>query len=242
MGSDDELIVQDGGSTDGSADILRDLSSRDPRVKFESAPDDGQSDALNRGLARATGDWIVWLNADDVLLDNALDSSRDALSKTGEMTAVLTGNHEILRASGDRVDTYRGYPIETETLLKRSTCASFSGSVIVRRSFLCGIGGFDNSLACTMDYALQLRIAQETPEQIAIGTPIGALRFHDTSKSANLWKTFLRESLVLRMRYADTPRRRALAFRGLGEQALSFMFFRVRLMPGYRKVRRAIRG
>ncbi|HEX7431179.1 MAG TPA: glycosyltransferase, partial [Candidatus Limnocylindrales bacterium] len=54
-----EVLVQHGGSTDGTLDILRAFGER---VAWVSAPDGGQTDALNRALARATGDVILWLN------------------------------------------------------------------------------------------------------------------------------------------------------------------------------------
>ena len=63
-----EVIVADGGSTDGTIDIL---ASR-PDVSWHSEPDAGLSDAFNKGAARSTGEILGWLNADDVDLPGAL--------------------------------------------------------------------------------------------------------------------------------------------------------------------------
>src|SRR5688500_2854733 len=57
-----EHIVVDGGSTDGTLDLLQ----RAPGIRFISEPDRGLSDAVNKGVAMATGDVVGWLNADDV--------------------------------------------------------------------------------------------------------------------------------------------------------------------------------
>ena len=57
-----EHVIQDGGSTDGTVELLREL---DDVVDWASEPDEGQSDALNRGISRARGRWIAWLNADE---------------------------------------------------------------------------------------------------------------------------------------------------------------------------------
>ena len=63
-----EHIVQDAGSTDGSLEILADY----PEVLLYREPDLGMSDAINKGLKHATGDWWMWLNTDDLLLPDAL--------------------------------------------------------------------------------------------------------------------------------------------------------------------------
>src|SRR5258705_278577 len=79
MGPDDELLVQDAGSTDGTLDILRRLENEDSRLKLVVESDRGQSDALNLALARAKPSWVVWLNSDDVVLPGGLDAVRDAI-------------------------------------------------------------------------------------------------------------------------------------------------------------------
>lgn len=60
-----EHIVVDGGSKDGSQDVLRDFQTGDSRLRFTSGPDKGQGDAVNKGFAAATGDIIAWINSDD---------------------------------------------------------------------------------------------------------------------------------------------------------------------------------
>ncbi|MFC8316344.1 glycosyltransferase [Gordonia sp. NPDC057258] len=240
LGPHDEIVIQDAGSTDGTQDLIAALAETDPRVKAVIEADEGQSDALNRALARATGQWVLWLNADDVLVEGALVAIRAAV-RTSPGATVLTGDHQLLRAAGDVVGTYRGKPIETRTLLRRSTCASFSGSVIIRRDYLESLGGFDKHLHCTMDYSLQFRIAETAPQQQSMPVPIGGLRFHDASKSANLWRTFLAESFRLRLRYATSPTERLLGLLGTAEQLVSFLVFRIRLTPGYRRLRGVLR-
>jgi glycosyltransferase involved in cell wall biosynthesis len=64
-----DLLVMDGGSTDGTVDIL---ASYGDRLQFVSQRDAGQSDAINRGLQRAAGDIICWLNSDDLFTPRAI--------------------------------------------------------------------------------------------------------------------------------------------------------------------------
>jgi len=72
-----EVVIQDGGSTDGTHHMVAAL--QEPRIRFFSGQDSGQADAINRAVAHARGDWMVWLNADDVLVDGALQSVTTAL-------------------------------------------------------------------------------------------------------------------------------------------------------------------
>ena len=65
-----ELVVQDGGSDDETLSVLETID--DPRLSIESRPDSGLYQGLNRAIARARGDWILWLNGDDVLTPGAI--------------------------------------------------------------------------------------------------------------------------------------------------------------------------
>ncbi len=65
-----EVIVMDGGSTDGSVDVIRSYASR--LAYWQSKPDGGQSAAINEGMRRCTGDLIAWVNSDDYYWDDAL--------------------------------------------------------------------------------------------------------------------------------------------------------------------------
>ena len=63
-----EHLVIDGGSTDESAEV----ASKFPHITWLQGPDEGMSDAINKGFDRATGKWVMWLNADDRLKPDAL--------------------------------------------------------------------------------------------------------------------------------------------------------------------------
>ena len=77
LGRCDEWVVQDGASTDGSADYIRTLA--DSRVKAESRPDGGIYSAMNRSMDRASGEFILFLGADDRLRIH-LDEARGFLA------------------------------------------------------------------------------------------------------------------------------------------------------------------
>jgi glycosyltransferase involved in cell wall biosynthesis len=62
-----EIVAVDGGSTDGTVELLEATSQRDPRVRFVSGPDRGVYDAMNKGVQLAFGEWILFLGSDDSL-------------------------------------------------------------------------------------------------------------------------------------------------------------------------------
>jgi glycosyltransferase involved in cell wall biosynthesis len=238
LSDDDEIVVQDARSTDGSAEYLTKLGEVEPRVMTVIEKDDGQSDALNRALARATNPWVIWLNADDILLASSLAALRDAVRRNPDVDVVIGGHHHI-RADGSLVDTYRGKAFDISKML-RWGCAAFSGSILMRTEFLNKIGGFETEFNTVMDLALQLRMAEAQPRQMVIATPIGALRFHEASKTANLWPQFVRESHSVRMRYAVGARERLSGYIGTALHWAIWPFIRIRLTPSYRSLRRRV--
>ncbi|MCH5645480.1 glycosyltransferase [Gordonia sp. ABSL49_1] len=238
MGPDDELIVQDAMSSDGSSEVYTEVAERDPRVKVIAEKDSGQSDALNRCLGRAKSPWSIWLNADDVLRPGALEAVRTAINEADNADVVI-GAHQIVRADGSVVDNYAGRPLNIDRIISRG-CVAFSGSIVARTEFLRAVGGFDDSLNTVMDLELQLRMADAHPDQVVIPDVVGALRFHELSKTANLWRQFIAESHTARLSYANTWRRKRSGYTATFLHFVSVAVFRMRLTPQYRRVRRLV--
>lgn len=237
MGPDDELLIQDAGSNDGTQDHIAELQ-KDPRVKAVIAPDGGQSDALNRALARAKPSWVVWLNSDDVLLPGALDALREAITARPDAD-VFYGANRLIREDGTYVDVFPGRKMELKKLLRQGI-TSFSGSIVMRDTTLRELGGIKAELACAMDYDLQMRIARSDLTQVNVAAPIGALRFHEGSKTANLWRGFIKEGYDIRMAYADTPTEKLYGLWGSAWHLAEVPVFRMRLSPVYRTLRRRL--
>ncbi len=107
-----EHIIIDGASTDGTQDFLREWTSHPPfkiqnskfkinnyHSSFLSEPDSGQSEAFNKGVRQATGDWICWLNADDLLAPGAVAAFQKALTKKPDADLVY-GHVQFINEEG----------------------------------------------------------------------------------------------------------------------------------------------
>ena len=137
-----EHIVMDGGSTDDSVSIIRRYASR--LTYWASEPDRGQSDAINRGFRRCTGDIVTWLNSDDVLLPGALQEVVQAFAANPSAEAVY-GDFVYIDGA-DRVLRKRRvfHEFRYETLLFHDYLGQ--PAVFYRRGVLDKIGLLDESL------------------------------------------------------------------------------------------------
>ncbi len=149
-----EVIVQDGGSKDTTAEIVG--SFDDSRIKYLAEPDRGQADGVNRGLARASGAWILWLNADDELAPGGLKALVDA---AGPSDDIVYGDFAIIDGSSRIMKRYRSSPLEPQRLRRRGMYV-FSGAIAFRRRAIEAIGPLDTSLEYCMDYDFVLRAAE----------------------------------------------------------------------------------
>lgn len=149
--------VQDGGSTDGTLAVLRDF---EPRVPFASEQDRGQADAINRGLSRANGDVLGYLNSDDILCPGALAAVGEAFASDPELLFVW-GRASYLDEAGNAVSPYLARPDAIERLA--DACFVAQPAAFFRRQVWDEIGPFDESLHHTMDYDYWLRMAARYP-------------------------------------------------------------------------------
>lgn len=231
LGTGDELVVQDARSADGSAELLDRLAAEDPRVRVVHERDGGQSDALNRALERARGDFVVWANADDLLLPGAVEAVRTA---AGARTEVVVGGWQLVDGDGGLLRERPAERLDRGQLLVRG-CYAFSGALAVRRELLRARGGFATDLHYVMDFDLMLRLADT--EQAVVPAPLAALRYHDASKSGGLGRRFFTEGARVRWRSCRTAPDAVRALAGTAWHAAGVATAKLRFGARYTSLR-----
>jgi hypothetical protein len=158
--SDWELIVVDDGSTDSTADIAREYASKDPRIVTISQPNAGTAAARNAGAKRARARWLMSLDADDLIVDTALESQLEFIAHH-PMYKAYTWGHSLLMEDGSLtdlppewgLDTAHEYSLSQVALARVVPCCS----VWWDRAQFELLGGYRDTFA--EDYELMLRAA-----------------------------------------------------------------------------------
>jgi glycosyltransferase involved in cell wall biosynthesis len=149
-----ELLVMDGGSSDGTVDILRSYGAR---LSFVSARDKGQSDALNRGFQRARGDILCWLNSDDLFTPGALTKVVQAFHRHSEAHFVY-GKGWNVNEDGGRLGDSGVLPFNLWKLIHHRNFLH-QPSCFFRRALLQEVGPIRGDLYYVMDWELWIRFA-----------------------------------------------------------------------------------
>jgi glycosyltransferase len=151
-----EHVIQDGGSTDGTAELLRGRAARDPRIKLVSGRDGGIYDALNRALDRATGDVVGLLHSDDFFAHRrVLELVAQRFRATGA-DAVYGDLDYVSAADPERiVRRWRAGPF-TPAKLRRGWMPPHP-ALFLRREVIERCGGYDTSFRIAADYDSILR-------------------------------------------------------------------------------------
>jgi glycosyltransferase involved in cell wall biosynthesis len=145
-----EYVVIDGCSSDGSQELLREYAPRLDKLVIE--PDEGIANAMNKGLALARGDFVVFLHADDRFVStSSLRLALDAV-RHDERADIYAFCIDRLKSRG----SHRQCPRRWHFLLNLKQSLPHQGA-ICRRQLLSDLGGFDESFQIAMDYELFLR-------------------------------------------------------------------------------------
>jgi glycosyltransferase involved in cell wall biosynthesis len=194
-----EHLVLDGGSTDGSVDLIRRHEA--DFAWWRSGPDDGQTAAINEGLARATGDVVGWLNVDDLLLPGALHRIGRAFL---DPDVRATCGWAFVIDPDDRLVTTRVFPQPTATVLT-SRPLLVQPAVYWRREIQDEIGLLDESLEIAMDLEYWVRMARRGIVPKLIPGFLAAHRAHGEQKSLRMMETNRAERAAVLGGGADAP-------------------------------------
>ncbi len=173
-----EHLVIDGGSTDGTVELLTKRG-----VPFVSERDRGQTHALNKGFALASGDWIGWLNADDVLTPDAIEVAVAALKKcprAGWTYGDCDGR------MGDTIWPLMRPPHSLAAeALEYGNVVPQPGALVARWA-LARVGPLDEDLQLVMDFALWLRLLDAGIEPTYVPHVLAVFEISESSKTGSI--------------------------------------------------------
>ncbi len=187
-----EYIIMDGGSTDGSQEIIK--AYADHLAHWESLPDQGQTDAINKGFARATGKYLAWLNSDDVYQPGAVREAVGYLEDHPEVGMVY-GDCTFIDAQGREIGRFPAAQTDYQRL-RRGYVHIPQQASFFRAALWKKVGPLDPSFYFAMDYDLWVRLAKEAPLVYLPGRRWASFRLHGDAKTiaadARCWPEMLR--------------------------------------------------
>ena len=189
-----EHLVVDGGSTDGTHDVL----TRYPHLTLLRDPGLGQSRAVNMGLRAASGTAIGWLNADDRYLPGVFAEVRRALADHAD-AGIVYGNAQEIDEAGTVTGEIRSGPFDVERMLNGINTVP-QPAVFMRASLLERIGLLDERLDYVMDYELWLR-ASRSSRLVWVDATWAQFRKHPSSKTVSLADAFWPEKRAVARAY-----------------------------------------
>lgn len=196
---DVEVLVFDGGSTDESVDVLK---SYGDRIFWVSRKDKGQTDAINQGLRRATGDILAYLNSDDIYYPGAISRIVRHFRENPDCEVVY-GDADHIHEDGTFMERYYTEAWDYDRL--QDICYICQPSVFWRRAVLERHGYFDDALRFGMDYEYWLRVGKHTPFHCLRGDSLAGSRMYSDNKTLGQRFPVHREILKVVLRHATRP-------------------------------------
>lgn len=219
-----EHLVIDGGSTDGTLEVLERYS---PRVRWVSESDRGQAHAVNKGIAASHGRILGWLNSDDLYEPGAVAHALRLFELHPDVD-VLYGDAIHIDAEGRFLESYPTRDWDYEAL--EQTCYLSQPAVFFRRSVPERFGGLDEALRYCMDYEYWLRIGEHV-RFLRVPRRLAATRLHEAAKTVSA-RVAVHEEIVAmferRLGYAPLrwlyllARERALLRGGRSDQTAAY--------------------
>jgi glycosyltransferase involved in cell wall biosynthesis len=188
-----EYLVIDGGSTDGTTQILE---SYGERLRWLSRPGQKQAAAINEGFSRSSGHVLGWLNSDDRYEAGALSRVMGFLGGRSDVDVVY-GNCDYVDASGQTLRAYRTGVPDFRRWVETVSNEIPQPSAFMRRRALESVDWLDPSLDYVMDFDLWLRMAGRGCVFSHLEAKLGALRLHEAAKSVRALEGIAEELVMV---------------------------------------------
>jgi glycosyltransferase involved in cell wall biosynthesis len=196
---DFEIIVRDGGSTDGTRQILADYGDR---IQWTSENDAGQADAVNKGVQAAQGEIIAWINSDDYYADaTVVRPIVDVFAVEREVDMVY-GDGLFVDPAGNRLREFRGRSVES-----RKAALLYPGGFVLqpclffRRSLFMEVGRLNVDYHLALDFDLWLRMLGVARQIRYLPSAIACATVHTDAKSIKHVKRQLREIALIKAKH-----------------------------------------
>jgi glycosyltransferase involved in cell wall biosynthesis len=227
-----EAIIIDDGSSDETESVARSFQAGDDRIRYIHQTNRGRSAARNVGIAQAKGEYVAFLDSDDVFLPRKLETQVLAMQAHPEYGMAYT-NYTMMSESGEpikgwglRKEVLTGY-VYPALLYSVGAALMYTSSVIVRRDLFASAGMYDETMHYCEDLDLWRRVARLSPI-LQIREALIVIRGHDVGKPAS--ETMRNRLLYLQKAFRDDPSLSARTRRSLYRD----MYLRY----GYRGLRR----
>lgn len=180
----DEVIVIDDGSTDNTQAIIE---AQFPQTRYIYQKNRGVSAARNRGISKAKGEWIAFLDSDDEWLPTKLESQLNKLAEQPDHKICHT--EEVWIRNGKRVNQMDKHAKSGGWIFQKCLplCAMSPSSIIIHRSIFEQLGDFDETLPACEDYDLWLRVTAQHPVLFIKTAQINKYGGHEDQLSRKFW-------------------------------------------------------
>lgn len=181
-----ELIVADGGSTDGTLEVLQRIQTRDSRLRWVSEPDKGPANAINKALARTRGTLIGWLNSDDLYTPGAV--ARAVAALTGpEKPQLVYGHGMHIDGNGNELNRYPTLPPTTPYSRFANGCFICQPTLFFTRTAHHLLGPLDENIKTAFDFEYWLRAFKAFAGRIGFVDDVQACsRLHEDCITTNM--------------------------------------------------------
>ena len=187
-----EYIIVDGGSTDGSVDVIKKYAGR--LAWWVSEQDKGQTDAINKGFNRASGEILAWLNSDDTYNPGAVSAAVKYLTENPDV-AMVYADCNYINEQGGVIGKFNSAQTDHRRL-REGYVHIPQQTMFFRANYWQKLGPLDPSFYFAMDYDLWTRIAARAPIKYLAGQTWANFRIHTSGKTTSAddrcWPEMLR--------------------------------------------------